>query len=138
MTAVDLDGLTRVELGFALALGAAATGLTLWLGLTERRRTFAIAAALGANQRQLGAFVWAEATVTTGAGLLTCSVTAWALSNMLVKVLHGVFDPAPDSLAVPRTYLIIMISVALLAAATASIAAIRTARTPNMNLMRTL
>src|SRR5436190_2022029 len=108
LTAVDLDGLTRVELGFALALGAAATGLTLWLGLTERRRTFAIATALGANQRQLGAFVWAEAIVTTAAGLLTGTVAAWALSNMLVKVLHGVFDPAPEALAVPWTYLAVM------------------------------
>ncbi|MEY2554316.1 MAG: putative transport system permease protein, partial [Ilumatobacteraceae bacterium] len=44
LTAVDLNGLTQVELGFALALAAAATGLTLWLGLSERRRTFTIAA----------------------------------------------------------------------------------------------
>ena len=138
LTAVDLDGLTRVELGFALALGAAATGLTLWLGLTERRRTFAIATALGANQRQLGAFVWAEATITTGAGLLTGTVTAWALSNMLVKVLHGVFDPAPQSLAVPWTYLATMTIVALVATAIASVVAIRSSRTPHLDLLRTL
>ena len=138
LTAVDLDGLTRVELGFALALGAAATGLTLWLGLTERRRTFAIATALGANQRQLGAFVWAEATITTGAGLLTGSIAAWALSNMLVKVLHGVFDPAPESLAVPWTYLATMTLVALAATAAASLVAIRSSRTPHLDLLRTL
>ena len=86
LTAVDLAGLTRVELGFALALAAAATGLTLWLGLVERRRTFAIATALGATPRQLGAFVWAEAGVVTIAGLIAGTATAWALSNMLVKV----------------------------------------------------
>ena len=138
LTAVDLDGLTRVELGFALALGAAATGLTLWLGLTERRRTFAIAAALGANQRQLGAFVWAEATITTGAGLVTGSAAAWALSNMLVRVLQGVFDPAPESLAVPWTYLATMAFVALIATAAASVVAIRGSRTPHLDLLRTL
>ncbi len=138
LTAVDLDGLTRVELGFALALAAAATGLTLWLGLAERRRTFAIATALGANQRQLGAFVWAEATITTTAGLLTGTVAAWALSNMLVKVLHGVFDPAPDSLAVPWTYLTIMLAIALTATATAALAAIRTSRTPHLELLRAI
>jgi putative ABC transport system permease protein len=138
LTAVDLDGLTRVELGFALALGAAATGLTLWLGLTERRRTFAIATALGANQRQLGAFVGAEATITTGAGLLTGTVTAWALANMLIKVLHGVFDPAPESLAIPWTYLGTVISVALVATVTASAVTIRTSRTPHPELLRTL
>ena len=57
LTAVDLAGLTRVELGFALVLAAAAAGLVLGLGLAERRRTFAIATALGATGRQLGGVV---------------------------------------------------------------------------------
>ena len=138
LTAVDLDGLTRVELGFALALAAAATGLTLWLGLAERRRTFAIATALGANQRQLGAFVWAEAILTTGAGLATGSIASWALSNMLVKVLHGVFDPAPEVLAVPWTYIAAVTTIALTATLTACVVAIRSARTPHLELLRTL
>jgi putative ABC transport system permease protein len=46
------------ELAFALVLTAAATGLTLGLGFHERRRTFAIATALGARSNQLGGFVW--------------------------------------------------------------------------------
>ena len=44
LTSVELQGLTRVELAFALVLMAAATGLLLWVGLADRRRTFAIAA----------------------------------------------------------------------------------------------
>ena len=67
LTAVDLAGLTRVELGFALVLAAAAGGLVLALGLAERRRTFAIATALGASGRQLRGFV-AEAAVLVSAG----------------------------------------------------------------------
>src|SRR5205807_359843 len=39
LTAVDLNGLTRVELGFALVFAAASTGLLLALGVVERRRT---------------------------------------------------------------------------------------------------
>ena len=54
LTAVELSGLTRVELGFALVLAIAASGLALGLGFQERRRTFAIAGALGAKSRQLG------------------------------------------------------------------------------------
>jgi putative ABC transport system permease protein len=45
LTAVELRGLTRVELGFALVLAAAASGLALGLGFRERRRTWALAAA---------------------------------------------------------------------------------------------
>ena len=50
LTAVELSGLTKVELGFALVLAIAASGLALGLGFQERRRTFAIATALGATQ----------------------------------------------------------------------------------------
>ena len=138
LTAVDLAGLTRVELGFALALAAAATGLTLWLGLSERRRTFAIATALGANQRQVGAFVWTEAGVVSLAGLATGGATAWALSNMLVRVLHGVFDPAPEALAVPWVYLSTVGVIALVATGMAAAVAIRSARSPRLELLRTL
>lgn len=137
LTAVDLNGLTQVELGFALALAAAATGLTLWLGLNERRRTLAIATALGANRRQLGGFVWSEAGVVTVAGLVTGMVTAWALSVMLVKVLHGVFDPAPESLAVPWSYLGVVLACAVVSTLIAGGAAIRSARSPNIELLRT-
>jgi putative ABC transport system permease protein len=64
LTAVDLSGVTRVELAFALALAVSATGLLLTLGFAERRRTFALARVLGAHPRQLGGFVWAEVIFT--------------------------------------------------------------------------
>ena len=138
LTAVDLDGLTRVELAFALALAAGATGLTLWLGLAERRRTFVIATALGANRRQLGGFVWAEVGIVTSCGLVTGGVTAWMLSHMLVKVLTGVFDPPPAALAVPWPYLAAVLTVSVAATAAAGIAALRSARSPSVELLRTL
>src|SRR3978361_790722 len=70
LTAVELAAVTRVELAFALVLAAAAGGLVLALGLTERRRTFAITTALGATPRQLRGLVASEALVVTGGGLL--------------------------------------------------------------------
>ena len=138
LTAVDLDGLSRVELGFALALAAAATGLTLWLGLADRRRTFTIATALGANRRQLGAFVWAEAGVVTMAGIATGAAGAWALANMLVRVLTGVFDPAPEHVTAPWPYLYALLGIVVAATATAAIAAIRSASSPHVELLRSL
>ncbi|MFN8111363.1 MAG: ABC transporter permease [Thermoleophilia bacterium] len=105
LTAVELSGLTRIELGFAAILAVASTGLVLILGFQERRRTFAITRALGAGPRQLGGFIWSEALVTTGAGLIFGIITAGGLTFMLVKILTGVFDPPPDHLAVPWDYL---------------------------------
>jgi putative ABC transport system permease protein len=105
LTAVELSGLTKVELGFALILAVAASGLTLGLGFAERRRTMALASALGANGRQLGGFVWGESAFVAFAGIALGAVTAIAIANLLVKVLTGVFDPPPDVLAVPWGYL---------------------------------
>jgi len=136
LTAVDLNGLTRVELGFALLLAAASTGLILWLGLAERRRMFAIAAALGATTRQLGGFVWAEAAVITSAGLIAGVLSGWALSAMLVKVLTGVFDPPPDVLTVPWGYLGILAVVGLISVAVAATTAVRSTRQAPISMLR--
>lgn len=136
LTAVDLSGLTKVELGFALALAAAASGLVLWLGFAERRRTFAIAAALGATPRQLGGFVWSEAGYIAIAGLAAGALSGWALSEMLVRVLTGVFDPPPATLAVPWRYLAFTAAIALAAICTAAASAIRTATRPTIAILR--
>jgi putative ABC transport system permease protein len=109
----------------------------LWLGLAERRRTFTIASALGATGRQVGAFVWAEAAAVTVLGFAAGAAGAWALSNMLVKVLQGVFDPAPARLAVPWPYLLTVLIIAGVATAVAAAAAIRSARVPRLELLRT-
>jgi putative ABC transport system permease protein len=138
LTAVDLTGLTRLELAFALVLAAAASGLVLALGLAERRRTFAIAGALGARPRQLAAFVWAEAAVVTGGGLAAGAAAGWLLSTMLVKVLTGVFDPPPSSLAVPWAYLTAMAAVALAAVAAAAGGAVRSAHRATVVSLREL
>jgi putative ABC transport system permease protein len=138
LTAVDLAGLTRVELGFALVLAAASTGLVLALGILERRRTFAIAAALGAKARQLGGFVWAEAWFVTAGGLLAGAAGAWVLAHTLVKVLTGVFDPPPAALAVPWAYLLAVGAIAVAATAVAATGAVRVTRRPSIEVIRDL
>jgi len=108
LTAVDLRGLTRLELTFAVLLLAGATGLVMALGMTERRRTFAILAALGASNNQLGAFLWSEGLLILVGGSAFGIVIGFGVALMLVKLLTGVFDPPPDFLSVPWTYLILL------------------------------
>jgi putative ABC transport system permease protein len=138
LTAVDLSGLTRVELGFALALAAAATGLVLALGFAERRRTFAIATALGAKPRQLGGFVWSEAAFVTLGGLAAGALTGWVLAEMLVKVLTGVFDPPPAALSVPWGYLAVVAGVAIGAVSLAGMLTIQRAQRVPVTVLRDL
>ena len=138
LTAVELSGLTRVELGFALVLAVAASGLALALGFRERRRTFAIASALGARPRQLGAFVWSEAAFVTGGGLVLGAVIATGMANMLANILTGVFDPPPDSLAVPWVYLAAVLAATVGATVLAGGAALGALRRPAIEELRDL
>ncbi|MDP9294206.1 MAG: ABC transporter permease, partial [Actinomycetota bacterium] len=138
LTAVELSGLTKVELAFALVLAAAATGLALGLGFRERRRTFAIASALGAKSRQLGAFVWSESMFVTGAGLALGAVIAYGITRMLVKVLTGVFDPPPDALSVPWLYLSAVLVLGCGAVAAAGALTLRRLRRPAIEELRDL
>jgi putative ABC transport system permease protein len=138
LTSVDLAGLTRVELAFALSLAATAGGLVLALGLAERRRTFAIATALGGTGRQLRAFVFGETVVLTAGGLIAGAAIGALLSQMLVTVLTGVFDPAPSALAVPWSYLTVVGVITVGALALVSAIAVRTARRPAISVLREL
>ncbi|MFI6685919.1 FtsX-like permease family protein [Streptomyces sp. NPDC050485] len=138
LTSVDLAGLTRIELAFAVLLAAGAGGLVLALGLAERRRTFAITTVLGATRRQLRGMVLTEAIVLTAGGLAGGALIGWALSEMLVKVLTGVFDPPPAALAVPGGYLTLTAAAAVAAVLAAALNGVRRARRPAVEELRDL
>ena len=109
LTAVDLAGLTRLELIFALVMLAASGGLVLGLGFADRERSFAVLVALGARPRQLGAFVWSEAALVTGSGMVLGLGAGALIAYVLVKLLTGVFDPPPEALSMPWFYLVALI-----------------------------
>jgi len=138
LTAIDLSGLTRLELAFAFILAAAASGLVLALGLAERQRTFAIASALGAKTRQLAALVWSAAVFVSAGGIVLGVLSGWGLSFVLVKILTGVFDPPPQHLFVPWAYLGLIGAVTIGAILLAAGGAIRATRRPAMQIVRDL
>lgn len=106
LTAVDLSGLTRVELGFALVVAGAAAALVFGLTLADRRRALAICYVLGAGRRQLRNLINAEAAVLGVVGTVAGVLVGAVLSVTLITVLTGVFDPPPSSASVPWGYLI--------------------------------
>jgi putative ABC transport system permease protein len=138
LTAIDLTGLTRLELGFAVLMAAAASGLMLLLGFAERRRMFAIAHALGASTGQLASFVWSEALFTTAGGALFGAIGGGLEALIIVKILTGVFDPPPEGLSVPWAYLLLVVGVVAASAALAVVLAVRAARRPALEVLRDL
>lgn len=113
-------------------------GLTLALGMAERRRSFAIISALGARPRQVEAFIWAEALAMAIPGVVLGIIGGWTLSLMLMKVLTGVFDPPPSSLAIPWAYLSAVIGVSIVALAIGGLWSLRSARRARPSALRDL
>ncbi|WP_442872960.1 FtsX-like permease family protein [Aurantimonas sp. C2-3-R2] len=124
LTAVDLGRLTTVEIAFAVVLLAAATGLMLFFGFAERKRTAEILAALGASGAEIGGFLWSEALLILVPGTVIGSLIGVVAADMLVKLLSGIFDPPPDALSYP---LIQLIGFALVGVV-ATVAAVQMAR----------
>ena len=125
ITAVDLNGIARIESFFAVLLGAGAMGLFVALGLGERRQEFATMAALGAPLKQIAAFLWSEAALVLGASIVLAVGLGWALSMMLVAMLQHIFDPPPDTLAIPWLFLGALFAAAIAASLVACLAAAR-------------
>jgi putative ABC transport system permease protein len=105
LAGTDLSGLSRLELGFGVLLALACSGLALLGGIVERRRALVLLGALGATARQRGRFLATEARAKVLAGLLGGALIGVTISYLLIKVLTGIFDPAPASATVPWAYL---------------------------------
>jgi putative ABC transport system permease protein len=94
-------------------------------------------AALGADLRSIGAFVWSEAALVLGAALILAAALGTLLALMLVAMLQHVFDPPPDSLTVPWGYLAGLVGAAVVTGALAVfIASMRLRRLPLGRLLR--
>ena len=138
LTSVNLAGLTRLELVFAVLLAASAGGIVLAVGLAERRRSLAILSVLGARRRQLRGLALSEGLLITIGGLIGGGLIAWGLSQMLVKVLTGVFDPPPSVIAIPWGYLTVTVLAVVGALGTAAMVSARASTRPAVEELRDL
>jgi len=120
ITSVDLRGLTSLELTFAIILLASSIGLVLALGLSERRRNFAIMKMIGGDTKELNAFINSETATIFSGGLIGGVILGISIAAMLVKVLTGIFDPPPEALVFPWGYIAALIIIGSIAAVAAS------------------
>jgi len=125
ITTVDLTGISHIEQAFAIVLAAAAMALFVALGTSERRQEFATMAAIGTPLSRISAFLWTEAAIVLTAGLALAVGLGWLLSEMLVAILQHVFDPPPDTLAVPWAFLAGLAGAAIVATVLATAFAAR-------------
>jgi putative ABC transport system permease protein len=138
LTAVNLRGLTTLELSFAVLLVASASGLILALGLAERKKTFATLMVLGARTKHLGAFVGSEGLTIMIGGALLGSITGIGLAQLLVKMLTHVFDPPPEALVMPWIYLALLLLALVIATIIAIISTMAATKRSGVTVLRTL
>ena len=136
LTAIDLKGLTRIELVFAVVMAAAASGLLLVLGFFERRRVFAVLNALGAKPWQMAAFIWSEGVFVLTGGLLFGTAAGVSIAWMLVKLLKGVFDPPPEAMSYPAGYLTLLFGLVVAATLAALWTTVQATAAPSPELLR--
>jgi putative ABC transport system permease protein len=136
LTAVDLRRLTTLELAFAVAAVIGVTGLLFGLDIAERRRGFAVLALLGASGREIAGFLWSGAVVAVGAGFVAGAGIGLAVAYVLVKELQGVFDPPPEALSLPWTYLATLAVCALVSAITVVFVAARALHVRRVEALR--
>jgi putative ABC transport system permease protein len=105
ITTIDLTGISHIEEAFALALIALAMALSVAVNLGERRVELATMAALGASLRRVAAFLWSEALLVLVAGAALAALLGWLMAEMLIAMLRHVFDPPPDALVAPWSFL---------------------------------
>ena len=136
LTAVDLRGLTTLELAFSVLMIAGVTGLVLALDLTERRRSFTILSALGARSSQLGAFLWSEGLFVVFGGAILGIVVGFGIAYVLVTLLAGVFDPPPEALSIPWVYVAVALGTALVCGSLAIAGVQALSKKPDLETLR--
>ena len=82
--------------------------------------------------------MWGESLFVTAGGLALGALAAAVFSEMLVKVLTGVFDPPPDALSFPWGYLAAVVAITVAAVAVAGAATLRALRRPAIEDLREL
>ena len=86
----------------------------------------------------MGAFLWTEALIILIAGVVLGLVVGFGIAKMLVKVLTGVFDPAPEGLSIPWLYLILLIIAGVVSTAIAVVIAQKVTQRRAIEALRTI
>jgi putative ABC transport system permease protein len=82
--------------------------------------------------------VWSEAAFVATGGLALGALSGWWLAQVIVKILTGVFDPPPEHLSVPWSYLVGLLAAVGVAIAIAGAGMLRASRRPAMAVLRDL
>ena len=85
-----------------------------------------------------GVGFWTEGLIILISGMVLGFATGLGIAKMLVKVLTGVFDPAPEALAIPAVYLIVLVVAGCVSTVLAIVIAQRVSQSRAIEELRTI
>ena len=124
--------------GCACLLAASGRGLVRCVRLPVRRHSRSTLSVRGARRRPLRGLALIEVRLVPIGGLIGGALIAWGLSQMLIKVLTGVFDPPPSVIAIPWGYLTITVIAVVAALGIAALVSARASTRPAVEELRDL
>ena len=129
LTSLDLASLSSIDYFYTLII--LLTGLVVFAlaVLLERGRDFAMLEVLGWTPRQIRALLLCEIGYAVLVGSVLGLAVGLGFAQMLVQILRSIFDPPPDSVALPwPAFGVILALIVASALAAWSIATIRLGR----------
>ncbi len=122
LAALNIDGLLRLDQGYALAMGAVTVALFVFGLLLQRRREYVTLRALGMQHTAIQTLIMAEAGTAALAGCAIGIPVGLAMAFYLINVLRPLFVLNPPFLVSPGSLALVVGSV-LAAAGFAALAA---------------
>ena len=119
LAALNIDGLLRLDQGYALAMGAVTVALFVFGLLLQRRREYVTLRALGMQPAAIRALIGAEAGTAAIAGCAIGIPVGLVMAYYLINVLRPLFVLNPPYLVAPGPLALVLASVLVAAAGAA-------------------
>lgn len=101
LTSLNLGGLGRIEQFYTILIVTLGLAVFLLAMINDRRREFGAMRALGADLRQLGRFILAEAATIGGISLVFGGAVGVVLARLMIFILRVIFVVPPQGAVWP-------------------------------------
>jgi putative ABC transport system permease protein len=136
LSSLNLSSLTTIDLLYTGIMVVVCLLVFSLAVLLERRRDFAMLQAMGTTSLQIQLLLLAELGYAMVIGSIFGLIVGIGFSELLVQILTAIFDPPPQSLAVPWLSVAGLLGLVLVGGVLAS--ALAAARLRQLNLAQTL
>lgn len=137
LTTLNLSALTNIDYGYTLVMLIMAIQVFGFATLLDRRKDFAVLQVMGTGWSRISALVLVEVAFAAFLGVVFGLAVGLGFAQMLTQILTAIFDPPPETIAIPWGSLGLISGLTALSAVLASaVVSIRLARVNLAEIVR--